>query len=117
MAITSELIGKLGGADVEVTPVEMTQYDRNDRYEEELLHTVEVPAGETWMVAMEGYLKVTSVGSQSPQLKIGDTISPQRAPSGAKGLAHIGTGTVEIKVVRNGGRSDAFTGHVYTFKL
>ena len=115
MAITSELIGKLGGADVEVTPVEMD--GSGDRYTDVLLHTVKVPAGETWMIAMQGYLKVTSVGSQSSQLMIGTTISPGRAPSGTKGLAHIGTGTIEIKVLRNGGRSDTFTGHVYTFKL
>lgn len=115
MAITSGLLGKLGGADVEVTPVEMT--GSGDRYSDELIHTVEVPAGETWMIAMQGYLHVTAAGSMSPQLMIGTTISPRRTPSGTKGLAHIGTGTIEIKVRRNGGRSDTFTGHVYTFKL
>lgn len=117
MAITSELIGKLGGADVEVTPVEITPHHRNDRYSEQLLHTVKVPAGETWMIAMEGYLKVTTTGSMSPQLKIGTTIFPRRTNSGTKGIAHIGTGTIEIKVQLNGGYSDTFTGHVYTFKL
>ena len=115
MAITSELLGKLGGADVEVTPVEMT--GSGDRYSEELLHTVEVPEGETWMVALHGNLHVATTGNMSPQLKIGTTIFPRRTNSGTKGIAHIGTGTIEIKVIRNGGRSDTFTGHVYTFKL
>ena len=115
MAITSGLLGKLGGADVEVTPVEMD--GSGDRYSDVLMHTVKVPAGETWMVAMEGFLTVTTVGSASPQLVIGTTISPRRTNSGTKGLAHIGTGTIAIKVRRNGGRSDAFIGHVYAFKL
>ena len=55
MAITSELIGKLGGADVEVTPVEGAASGAWGS--EEVLHTVEVPAGETWLVALYGNLQ------------------------------------------------------------
>lgn len=115
MAITSGFLGKLGGADVEVTPVEGP--DSNERRGDFVLHTVEVPAGETWMIAMHGHLSASITGNMSPQLVIGTTIAPPRGGSGMKGLAHIGTGTIEIKVRRNGNSSDTFTGHVYTFKL
>ena len=115
MAITSELLGKLGGADVEVTPVEGP--DSDERRGVFVLHTVEVPAGETWMVAMHGHLSVSITGSFSPRLIIGTTISPPRGEGVSKGLAHIGTGTIEIKIQRNGNGTDTFTGHVYTFKL
>ena len=51
MAITSEIIGKLGGgSEVEVTPVEGTA--SGSWGSEMVLHTVEVPAGETWLVAL-----------------------------------------------------------------
>ena len=52
MAITSEIIGKLGGADVEVTPVSGTTSGSSGS--EVILHTIEVPVGETWLVAEIG---------------------------------------------------------------
>lgn len=115
MAITSGFLGKLGGADVEVTPVEGP--DSTERRGDFVLHTVEVPAGETWMIAMYGHLSVSITGGFSPQLMIGTTISPPRGDSGMKGLAHIGTGTIEIKIQRNGNETDTFTGTVYTVRL
>ena len=91
MAITSEIIGKLGGADVEVTPVEGTASGSSNS--EEILHTVDVPEGETWLVAAYGNLKSNMVGSPSAQLVIGATELPPRAPDGIIGLAHVGAGT------------------------
>ena len=51
MAITSEIIGKLGGR-VEEVPVSGTASGVSGS--EEILHTVEVPEGETWLVAAIG---------------------------------------------------------------
>ena len=116
MAITSEIIGKLGGADVEVTPVEGTA--SGPWGSEEVLHTVEVPEGETWLVALHGTLGSYSEGSKSAGLIIGTTKLPPRAPNGITGLAHVGTGTIEVKIVRqNSSDSDSFTGHVYAVKI
>lgn len=120
MAITSELIGKLGGgggAGVEVIPVSGTA-SGNSRTTV-LLHTVEVPAGETWLVALYGNLQGRYSGApQSPQLYIGDTALPEYAPNGTTLLAHVGTGTIDVKLYRNtSAYSDSFTGHVYTFKV
>ena len=117
MAITSELIGKLGGADVEVTPVEGAASGAWGS--EEVLHTVEVPAGETWLVALYGNLQsFSSGGTSSAQLVIGTTMLPPRASNGIIGLAHVGAGTIDVKLHRNNSSgSDSFTGHVYTVKL
>ena len=118
MAITSEIICKLGGgADVEVTPVEGTA--SGPWGSEEVLHTVEVPEGETWLVALYGNLLNNSgSAASSAQLAIGTTILPPRAPDGIIGLAHVGAGTIDVKLRRNtSSGSDSFAGHVYAVKV
>ena len=117
MAITSEIIGKLGGADVERIPVEGTVSGGSGS--EVVMHTVEVPAGETWLVALYGNLQSNTSGSaSSAQLYIGDAELHERAINGINSLAHVGTGTMDVKLRRNSfSGSDSFTGHVYTVKL
>ena len=118
MAITSEIIGKLGGgAGVEEATVEGTA--SGPWGSEEVFHTVEVPEGETWLVALYGNLLNNSGSStSSAQLAIGTTILPPRAPDGIIGLAHVGAGTINVKLRRNtSSGSDSFTGHVYTAKM
>ena len=116
MAITSELIGKLGGADVEVFEFDVTA--SGNMGSELVFHTVTVPEGETWLVAVHGNLISSSVGSYSAQLVIGTTELPARAPNGIIGLAHVGTGTINVKLRRNrSNNSDSFSGHVYTVKM
>ena len=116
MAITSEIIGKLGGAEVEVIPVSGTV--SGNQNSEVVMHTVEAPASETWMVALQGTLNSSSAGSLSAQLFIGDSSIPRNAPNGQTGLIHVGTGTINVKLRRNNSLgSDSFTGHVYTVKL
>ena len=118
MAITSEIIGKLGGgAEVEVTPVEGTASGVSGS--EVILHTVEVPVGETWLVAVYGNLNgAYNENYSSPQIYIGDTKLNQRATNGIQSLAHVGAGTINVKLRRNTGNgSDSFTGHVYAVKI
>ena len=117
MAITSEIIGKLGGEGAEVIPVNVTA--SGVMSSEEVFHTVEVPEGETWLVALHGNLDSRFSGAAtSAQLVIGSTEFPQRALNGSIGLAHVGTGTMHVKMRRNTSTgSDYFTGHVYTVKL
>ena len=115
MAITSEIIGKLGGGG-EVTPVEGAA--SGDSGSEVTLHTVEVPEGETWIVALHGDLQSFSPGSPSAQLIIGSTVLPTRAPNGTTSLTHIGSGVIEVKLRRNNNsRSDSFTGYVAAVKM
>ena len=116
MAITSEIIGKLGGADVEVIPVEGAASGSNGSTE--VLATIDVPAGETWLVAVIGQLAVGASGpSQLPELHLGDVQTP-RVPSGTCGLATTATETISFSIKRSHSySSDSFTGHVYTVKL
>ena len=64
MAITSEIIGKLGGAEVESVPVSMSGNggSSNSPYKH-LLTRVEVPAGKQVLVGVVG--KFTSTQTQS----------------------------------------------------
>ena len=116
MTITSELIGKLGGADVEVVPVDVeTPYGTGGAV---VMHTVEVPEGETWLVAAHGNLRSQTTGSYSAQIGIGTTTLPPNAPNGITGMAHVGTGTIDVRLIRNrSSGSDSFTGHVYAVQL
>ena len=116
MAITSEIIGKLGGAGAEVIPVEGEASGPRDSTE--VIATIDVPAGETWLVAAIGQLAVGASGpSQLPALHLGDVQTP-RASSGTHGLATTATESISLSIERrtNSG-SDTFTGHVYAVKL
>ena len=113
MAITSEIIGKLGGR-VEVIPVEGTVSGGSGT--SVVLATIDIPAGEQWLVAVVGTMTNNS-SSQSnwAQIEIGGAKS---ALDGPGGFADVATGVVSIRMVRNrSSGSDSFTGHVYTVKM
>lgn len=77
MAITSELVGKLGGADVETRVVSMKGKGGSSRKPEEwLLTEVEVPPGQTFLVTVLGtWLKLPNTVNP-PHFMIGATKSP-----------------------------------------
>ena len=114
MAITSEIIGKLGGAGVEVIPVEGAA--SGPKGSSEVLATIDVPAGETWLVAAIGQVTPASA-TLSPRLQLGDEVSTG-APRGTHRLATTATESISLSIKRNtNSGSDAFTGHVYAAKL
>ena len=116
MAITSEIIGKLGGADVEVTPVSATNSGgRGDT----ILHTVNVPDGESWLIAVIGDMSPSGTSaSLAPDLAIGDIKTNRYNTQNRMTVAGVHTGTVDVKMVKNSpSGTDSFTGHVYTVKL
>jgi len=117
MAITSEIIGKLGGADVEVIPVEGTA--SGNKGTSVVLATIDVPAGETWLVAAIGQKTGgNSIASNQSELYLGDVKIPERAPDGKYGLAATASGTISFRIKRNVSSGvDSFTGHVYTVKM
>ena len=114
MAITSEIIGKLGGAEVESFPVEGTASGSSDSVK--VLATIEVPAGETWLVSVVGHMtNNSSTVSNRAQIEIGNSIS---VCDGYSGAAATVSETVTIRMRRNRAMgSDSFTGHVYTVKM
>ena len=116
MAITSEIIGKLGGADVEVMPVSATNSGRRG---DTILHTVHVPDGESWLIAAIGDMSPSSTfPGSAPDLMIGDIKTNRYNTQDRMTVAGVRTGTVEVKMVKNIDRgTDSFTGHVYTVKM
>ena len=117
MAITSEIIGKLGGADVEVIPVEGAA--SGSPGSTEVLATIDVPAGETWLVAAIGQTNAaSSTTSRQPELHLGDVKIPTGGDAGTYGLATTATESISFIIRRSyGSGTDSYTGHVYTVKL
>ena len=115
MAITSEIIGKLGGR-VEVVPVEgVNSGGRGDT----ILHTVHVPDGESWLIAVIGDMSPASTSSGgAPDLMVGDNKTNRYNTQNRMTVAGVHDGTVEVKMVKNiASGTDSFTGHVYTVKM
>ena len=117
MAITSEIIGRLGGAGVEVIPVEGVVSGGNGS--SKVIATIDIPAGETWLVAAIGQTTAgSSIPSYRPDLHLGGVSRPAAGPDGTHGLATIASETVSFTIKsRNSNGADVFTGHVYTVKL
>ena len=116
MAITSEIIGTLGGADVEVIPVEGEASGGRDS--SETLATIDVPAGETWLVAVIGQTTAASnTSALRPRLYLGNEISSSNS-AGMHGLATTASETISFTIRRNNSAgTDSFTGHVYAVKM
>ena len=117
MAITSEIIGKLGGADVDSFPVQVKSSGSSGS--SVLLGTVEVPKGETRLVSVAGSVSAgsTNVGNL-PSFRIGEYMVRLEPENQSVGLAAVVTETTDVELVRNTGvKSDSFTGQVYVVKL
>ena len=113
MAITSEIIGKLGGR-VEETPVSGTVSGVSGTTT--LMTTITVPAGKTWLVAVIGTATTPATGLNGyPEIVIGDK---KAAFKGEGGVSALVTGTAEIRLRRNYSiSSDSFAGTVYTAEM
>ena len=112
MTITSELLGKIGGADVEVIPVSVEVHN-GDPY---IMYIGEVPPGRTHWVFVVGTMDARSSASQNlPDIRIGDT--PGRFP-GYGGVAAEMSSGYHITMDRNHSSStpDRFEGHIYIVK-
>ena len=117
MAITSEIIGRLGGADVDIIPVEGEA--SGVKGSSEVIATIDVPAGETWLVAAIGQTTAgTSSPTYHPDLHLGGVSIPTARPSRTHGLATTASETISFTIERNySSGADTFTGHVYTVKM
>ena len=117
MAITSEIIGKLGGADVEVIPVEGEASGSSGS--STVIATIDVPAGETWLVAAIGQTTAAASASGSrPWFYLGEDLSARPSPGETSGLARVATEPISLSIKRGFSSGvDSFTGHVYTVKL
>ena len=85
-----------------------------------VIATIEVPAGETWLVAAICQVSAASNLSSSylPDLHLGGVGKSRVEPDGTHGLATTATEPISFSIKRNyTQKSDSFTGHVYTVKL
>ena len=116
MAITSEIIGKLGGGDLESYPVSVPE-NRPDT----LLRAVTVPAGKKFLVAAEGYCPKEASSSQfRPTLYVGDVKSSPSVRYGRFGVMAIAEQDVKVRFdtsSTSGINNSSFEGTVYVLEL
>lgn len=108
MAITSELLGKLGGADVEVIPVSAT-VSTSDPY---ILYIGEIPPGQIGKVFVIGTMDAyKSNRYYLPEIGISSTTARF---NGEGGVAESVTGNFQVYMQRRySSRTDSFEGNVY----
>ena len=121
MAITSELIGKLGGADVETRVVSMKGSGGSSRKPKKwLLTEVEVPPGQTLLVTVLGSWLELPNTVNPPHFTVGTTKSPAFNTSQDKDTSGGGLLNESGSVILN--TTDSinaveFVGVVYIVKL
>ena len=114
MAITSELIGKFGGAEVEVVSVGVPSL--KGKGTTEVMHTVNIPPGETWLVAVVGTGTAGSgEGSTMPRINIGGKKVPQN--TGHFASAAVMTESGDVILESNSYNASSFEGEIYTVKM
>ena len=117
MAITSEIIGKLGGAEVE--SVEIAGRDTNGS--DLTLHTVEVADGEEVLAVFIGrFSKLPSTESSMATLSLGGSTSRATATNRDTAVAAVVTKTSNVALYGERGGLSGSTlagGTVYTVKL
>ena len=115
MAITSEIIGKLGGR-VESVPVSMSGGGRDTKY---LLTRVEVPAGKQVLVAVVGKFTSTQASNGRPDFDIGGFVSYASTDSNAHASASaVVTQSGDVNVIsRVASGTSTFVGAVYTAEM
>ena len=115
MAITSEIIGKLGGG-VETATVEGREITSSNV----VVHTVEVPAGKQVMVSFVGrFSKIPGSSSYYPSLRIGNTQSICGSTSYDVAISAVLTQTSALTVTAGSGALSATLtgGTVYTAEM
>ena len=116
MAITSEIIGKLGGR-VEVVPVSGEATGGSGSVE--VLHTIQVPPGEIWLISAIGDFNPRyTTNNLAPDVYLGNQKSNGFLDKGTLSMSFVGEGEVTFRIRRNNSSgTDSFTGHVYTVKM
>ena len=117
MAITSEIIGKLGGGEeMEEYPVSVRE-NRPDT----LLRAVTVPAGKRYLVAAEGYCpKQASSPAANPTLYVGDVKSSPSVRYGRFSVMDIVEQDTEVRFdtfANSAINNSSFEGTVYVLEL
>ena len=113
-----ELLGELGSGLSDPIPVYAVAAGGNGS--KEVIHTVSVPSGETWMVIMLGDLTpVYRNSSNSPSLLLGSSSSGRYLDAAQYGMVTTSTGGSVTAAIKRGISTgeDIFDGNIYTIKL
>ena len=116
MAITSEIIGKLGGADLESYPVSV-----RENQPDTLLRAVTVPAGKRYLVAAEGHCpKQATSATANPTLYVGDVKSSPSVRYGRFSVMNIVEQDAEVRFdtyANSSINNSSFEGTVYVLEM
>lgn len=114
--ITSEILGKLGGADVESVEVSMSGSGSNTRH---LLTRVEVPEGKQVLVSVIGKFTATQAVTGRPDFDIGGFVSYASTDRNAHASASaILTESGDVNVItRTAIGTSTFKGTVYVLEF
>ena len=116
MAITSEIIGKLGGAGVEAETVAGKVITSSNT----VVHTVEVPPGKQVLVSFIGrFSKVSDLADKWPALRLGAVEAIARSTSRDVAISAVLTQTSTLTVSASSGIDSATLsgGTVYTAEM
>ena len=114
MAITSEIIGKFGGAEVEIVSVSVPSL--SGKPNTRVMHTVNIPPGETWIVAVVGTgVAGSNDGSYMPRINIGGKRVPQS--TGHFAAAAVMTESGDVIFESNSTSTSSFEGNIYTVTM
>ena|SRR5699024_435120 len=115
MAITSEIIGKLGGG---VDIVEVSVVNVSGSNTAHLLTHINVPEGKQYVVSLIGNFSATAGGSRAPEFQIGNVKDVTSGSTGAHAsMSAILTAPGDVNILTNSGANVSFSGKVYATEI
>lgn len=113
MAITSELLGKLGG--VEVQQIDVPSFELTTDGEKKVLLSETLPEGEKKLILFEGKTSASSsVSTSSSYAVIGDY---KPYVGGSFSISGVVSGTYEVAVVSGSYRDYSYEGTLYVIEI
>ena len=114
MAITSEIIGKLGGADVEVIPVAISVIGSGTR---EIFRHIEATAEKPKLISVTGVGSYPASSGKRPVIEIGGREWPTQNGSTPYSAVQVITEPSDIVFIGAGTGDGSFTGTVYVAEM
>ena len=114
MAITSEIIGKLGGGDVETIPVAISVSGLGTR---EIFRHIEATVEKPKLISVTGVGSYGASGSRRPVIEIGGTEWPTQTDSTPYSAVQVITEPSDIVFIGQGSGGGSFTGTVYVAEM
>ena len=114
MAITSEIIGKLGGGGVETIPVAISVGGNGTR---EIFRHIEATAEKPKLISVTGVGNYSASDSRRPVIEIGGTEWPTQRGSTPYSAVQVITEPSDIVFIGQGTGDGTFTGTVYVAEM